>query len=176
MEIKLNDFLDNINQHVKPDKEVFIIAIAGGSGSGKSFLGQRIAEKLDGKIFSMDDYIDGEKVKASDNWDLPEIWQLDKIRRDLEKLKSGKGVKKPVYDFSEHGVVDYVDFSPERIIILEGLYGLHKDVLDLIDLKIFVDASEEVRLKRRVDRDVAERGRTEEQILKSGESLFNLLI
>ena len=167
MEINIKEFLENIEQHIKLGEEVFIVGISGGSGSGKTYAAGKISEKLkDAIVFDMDDYIDGEKVKASENWDLPEIWRLDLLKEDLVKLKKGENIKKPIYDFTKHRRANFEDFKSKRIIILEGNYALHDLFLDLLDLKIFVDISEDIRLQRRVERDVKERGRTKEQVLE----------
>jgi len=167
MQIQIKDFLKEINSYIEKDKEFFIIGIAGGSGSGKSFLADKIKEKLSESVaLNMDDYIIPEKVSSLDNWDLPEIWNLDLFRKHLLELKKGNVIEKPVYNFVEHQIKICEKFKSGRVIIVEGLYALHEKIVDLIDLKIFVDADEDVRLNRRIKRDATLRGRTKEEVLK----------
>lgn len=147
------------------------MGVAGGSGSGKSYVAKKICEKLgECLIVSMDDYIIPEKVSSSDNWDLPEIWDLKKIKQDIINLHKGIEIKKPIYDFSKHSIKDYEKVFPKGVIIVEGIYSLHKVFEDFLDFRIFVDADEGVRLKRRIKRDFESRGRTEDKVRKKWES------
>jgi uridine kinase len=169
-EIDFNSFMldikGNINfLEVTPDKKI-LIGVSGGSGSGKTFISKKIAEKLNAKLLSMDDYIIYEKVKTSKNWDIPEIWDLELLKKHLNEIKKGNDFEKPVYDFSKREEGKMENFKHERIVVVEGNFALHNLFSDLYDFKIFVDASEKVRLERRLGRDVKKRGRTREQILQ----------
>jgi uridine kinase len=84
----------------------------------------------------------------------------------LKDLKKNKTVKMPDYNFSIHNRIGYKDFSPGKVIILEGIFALMKEFTDLLDLKVFIDADEEIRLNRRIKRDMTERGVTKEKVIK----------
>ena len=165
MKISVNEFLRNLDNHINIDKDVFVIGISGGTASGKTVLSKRLYQKLkDSVLLGMDDYILEEEVAKSDNWDLPNIWDLDLIKDHLIKLKQGEIIQKPIYDFTTHLRKGEEEFHPKKIIIVEGLHALSEVLRDLLDLKIFVHADEEVRFNRRLKRDVAKRGRTEQEV------------
>ncbi len=165
MKITAKELLENLNTYIKVDKKPFIIGVAGGSGSGKSFIARKICEKIkDCVLISMDDYIIPEKILSSSNWDLPDNWDLDKIRKNIFDLHSGKKIEKPVYDFSAHLISSQETVKPCRVIIIEGIYALHSIFQDFLDFRIFIDASENVRLERRIKRDIAKRGKTEKSV------------
>jgi len=167
MKIKFDNFLNNINQYIKVNNPSFIIGIAGGSGSGKTYIAKNIAEKISGIILSMDDYIKDKREYKNENWDLPQAWKFELIKKHLIELKNKNKIKKPVYDFSTGYIKTYEDVKPSSIIILEGNFALSKEFVDLLDLKIFIDIDEKTRLNRRLKRDIIERGRTKEKILKN---------
>ena len=159
--LDVNKVKKRINK-LKREKRVVIVGIAGGSSSGKTYL----AKKLNEEILSMDDYFKGIKYIKDNNFDKPSALDLNLLRKHLIKLRDNKNIKKPVYDFKTHSRIGYEIFKPSKVIILEGLYALHKKIVDLIDLKIFVDSSEKTRLKRRIKRDVKFRGRTKKSVVK----------
>lgn len=173
--LNINKVKKRINE-LKKEKKIVIIGIAGGSSSGKTYL----AKKLNEEILSMDDYFKGIKYIKDGNFDKPSALDLNLLRKQLIKLRNNKNIKKPVYDFKTHSRIGYEIFKPSKVIILDGLYALHKKIADLIDLKIFVDSSEKSRLERRIKRDVKFRGRTKESVIKqwneSVEKMFKLYI
>jgi uridine kinase len=170
MVVSCKKFLKKIQEYIKPEEKPFIIGVAGGSGSGKTFISEKIAQKFRTKILSIDDYIIGEKIKQQDNWDLPEIWNLELLQKHLSQLKKGKIIQKPSYNFSKHQTQNLIPFPPQEIIILEGLHSLNPVLLPFLNFKIFIDSAESVRLNRRISRDTKERGRTKSQIIKKWNS------
>jgi len=154
-----------ITKNLKKEKPVVLIGIAGGSGSGKGHVAKILSQKLKGKILSMDDYYLGiDKVKNG-NFDSPKALDLKMLKEHLSCLKQGKAVKKPVYDFKIRKRIGFVRFEPSKVMILEGLFALHKLLRNELDLKIWVEASEKTRLKRRIERDVKERSRSKESVV-----------
>ena len=172
MKLKVDDFLKNIKEHIS--KDVKTIGIAGGSGSGKTFVAKKISEALGLRMISLDDYIIPEKIKSSDNWELPEIWDLKLVRENLEALSRGESFAKPCYSFITGEIGYFEDISSDDSYVLEGLYALDDSLADLTDLKIFVDVDENVRLIRRISRDQKTRSENSEQIIYRWENTIQL--
>jgi uridine kinase len=155
-------------------RESILIGISGGSGSGKSTLARELNESLDGRslIIEQDSYyhcnghlpID-ERRKI--NFDHPESVDLKLLAEHLKELKGGRPVEKPHYDFTKHSRKKRGSLLTARpVIIVEGLFlFIESEIRELFDLKIFVDADWDVRLLRRLKRDVKDRGRTIESVL-----------
>lgn len=149
-----------------------IVGIAGGSGSGKTTIAmglRRLTEPYGNIVISQDDYYFGlpEGVEASQyNFDDPAALDLDRLAEDLLKLKSGESVHLPIYDFSSHRRLEDVHtVDPMPLIFVEGLFVFATEVLrSVFDLRVFVDVPEHERLRRRILRDVQERGRRESEI------------
>lgn len=146
-----------------------IIGIAGGTGSGKSTLADNIKKEFKNNIsmLSHDYYYKNnshlpfeERVKL--NYDHPEAFDTDLLIEHLQKLKKGEKVKRPSYSFIEHlREEETYDVIPKKVIIVEGILIFENKALrDMMDIKIFVDASADIRFIRRLLRDVEERGRT----------------
>ena len=146
-----------------------IIGIAGGTGSGKSTLADNIKKEFKNNIsmISHDYYYKNnshlpfeERVKL--NYDHPEAFDTDLLIEHLQKLKNGETIKRPSYSFIEHlREEETYDVIPKKVIIVEGILIFeNKDLRDMMDIKIFVDASADIRFIRRLLRDVEERGRT----------------
>ncbi|MCC5788446.1 MAG: hypothetical protein JJT75_02345 [Opitutales bacterium] len=145
------------------------IAIVGGSGSGKSWLGERLARDLGpGALsFSLDEFYRDQSRGPSEepdffNYDLPSAieWSLfKKAMRDCEKQNS---FRLPQYDFTHHRRSEREKHcDPPSIAIVDGLWLLHRpDIRRMFDLTMFLDCPEDLRMHRRIERDVAERGRT----------------
>ena len=146
-----------------------VIGVAGGSASGKSTLVNRLLEAFSDEsvvIISHDYYYKAnddltmeERVKQ--NYDHPSSFDTDMLIQHIRLLKSGIPVRRPVYSFKEHNrMSETVLVKPARVIILDGILILeNKQLRDLMDIKIFVDTDADVRLGRRLVRDVQERGR-----------------
>lgn len=164
-------------------KSSFLIAITGGSGSGKSTLSVALMEKLgrdqavllneDAYYWPMSHYgspgSDEERrtLIASVNYDNPESKDADHLMRDLMALKAGQSIQQPVYDYDLHDrSAATVSISSAPVIILEGIHALSLPAIaPLIDLSVYVDTPDDLRLARRLRRDTLERGRTVESVL-----------
>jgi uridine kinase len=153
-----------------------IIGIAGGSGSGKSTVARRIAEALtpaSAAFFDMDAYYRNHADLSLDerrkvNWDHPDAFDLDLLTEHLGQLSEGQAVEKPVYDFVSHLRSEQtVRIPPSDVIVIDGiLLFVDPRVRDRCDVKVFVDTDADVRLIRRIRRDMAKRGRPLEEILE----------
>ena len=151
-----------------------IVAIAGGSASGKSTIVKIIAEtfKDDLIVVGHDNYyrahddIDFEERKLL-NYDHPKAFDTDLFCEDLEKLVAGEEIDMPVYDYTNHTrSKGTIKVKAKKIILIEGILVLYdKRIRDLTDTKVFVDADSDIRLKRRILRDTVERGRSVESCL-----------
>lgn len=151
-----------------------IVAIAGGSASGKSTIVKIIAEKFkdDLVVVGHDNYyrahddIDFEERKLL-NYDHPQAFDTDLFCDDLKKLLAGLEIDMPLYDYKIHTrSKDTVKVRAKKIILIEGILVLYdKKIRELTDTKVFVDADSDIRLKRRILRDTVERGRSLESCL-----------
>ena len=155
---------------------MLIIGIAGGTGSGKTTVVNKLRTALrDEKIviIPQDSYYKdcshlSEEEKSVYNFDHPDSVDFDLLINHLETLKSGKGVDQPVYSYVTccRSIVDTVRVEPAEIIIVEGiLIFTNKSLLKMLDLKVFVDADADDRLGRVICRDIVERGKTVQQVL-----------
>lgn len=151
-----------------------VIGICGGTGSGKTTLASRICKAFgkDAVMLSMDSYYKSnrdipfeERVKI--NYDHPDAFDTDLLVEHLSLLKSGATIFHPVYDFTKYMRTDEVrELKSAKVIILEGLLNFYNaDLLRLQDIKIFVDTDADVRILRRILRDVKERGRSLESVV-----------
>ena len=153
-----------------------VILIGGGSASGKTYVLKKVLEKIpEDKVahVSIDDYYKDFSVlpfeeRAKINFDHPKAFDWPLMNRQLKELKEGKTIEKPIYDFKIHGRSDKTEIvEPKEIIIIEGIMALvNKDLRALGDLKVFINASRERRLVRRIERDQKERGRSYESIIE----------
>ena len=153
-----------------------VILIGGGSASGKTYVLKKVLEKIpEDKIarISIDDYYKDFSVlpmeeRAKINFDHPKSFDWKLMNEQLKALKNGQTIEKPIYDFTIHGrslLTEKVE--PKELIIIEGIMALvNKDLRALGDLKVYINASRERRLVRRIERDQRERGRTYESIIE----------
>ena len=151
------------------------IAVVGGSASGKSRLAADMRDWLGEEAghISLDDFYQDlghltEEQRGLVNFDDPKAIDWDCLRLVMESLESGSLARLPVYDFTTHTRTSETKLlAGGPVILLEGLWLLHHDWLrEKFDFSVFVDCPEEERLKRRIERDVKERGRTEESVRK----------
>ena len=146
-----------------------VIAIAGGSASGKSTLIHHIHKSLEPPsiILSLDRYYHDLShlpydKRAKTNFDHPDALDIKLYVDHLNELASQNSVKAPVYDFATHTRVGEETIQPQSIILIEGIQLLAiKEIRDCIDFSVFLDVPEEIRLNRKIKRDIEERGRTE---------------
>ncbi|WP_432711969.1 uridine kinase family protein [Pedobacter sp.] len=153
----------------------FIIGIAGGSGSGKTFFLNCFLHHFKNDeitLVSQDDYyIPAGEMTAEENklynFDLPTTIDHEQFSVDIKKLLKGEVVYKKEYNFNNPlAVVKILEINPAPIIIVEGLFILHfKEIMSLLDHKIFIEAEEHVALDRRIKRDGMERGYPEDDVL-----------
>lgn len=151
-----------------------IVAIAGGSASGKSTIVKIIAEKFKGDLvvvghdnyYKAHDDLDFDQRKLL-NYDHPQAFDTDLFCEDLKKLLAGSEVDMPLYDYKIHTrSKETVKIRAKKIILIEGILVLYdQKIRDLTDTKVFVDADSDIRLKRRILRDTVERGRSLESCL-----------
>lgn len=153
-----------------------VILIGGGSASGKTYVLRKVLEKIpEDKVakISLDDYYKDfgvlpfeERTKV--NYDHPKAFDWKLMYAQIRDLKEGKTIEKPIYDFVTHSRSEKTEVvESKELIIVEGIMALvNKDLRSLGDLNVFISASRERRLVRRIDRDMKERGRTYESIIE----------
>ena len=154
----------------------FIVGIAGGSGSGKSTVARLVAQALPATsvaFIDMDAYYRDHSGLPLDqrrriNWDHPEAFDFDLLARHLEALRGGRPIEKPVYDFVTHTrAAATISVPPADVVVIDGILALADErVRSLCTLRIFVDADADIRLIRRIRRDMAGRGRKLDEILE----------
>ncbi len=153
---------------------VRIIGITGGSGSGKSTVVKRIeALSPECLLIEQDSYyksapeVNNDNITAV-NFDHPDAFDMDLMLSNLNDLKNGKPTMMPQYDFVTHSrKKEMLRLEPKKLIILDGLMVLYDErIRNLLDLKIFVDTPADIRFIRRLKRDIEERGRTMESVIK----------
>ncbi|MDP8244697.1 MAG: uridine kinase [Candidatus Hinthialibacter antarcticus] len=147
---------------------VFIIGLGGGSGGGKTTLAQQWIKRCSTPVLllSQDRYYRDQSALSLDerreiNFDHPDALENELLVQQLGALKQGREIKTPVYDFALHTRAGHETLSPAALILLEGtlIYAL-PDIQPLIDYRIYVDCPADLRLLRRLRRDIAERDRT----------------
>ena len=163
----------NSNMH-HPDP--LVIGIAGGSGSGKTTVAQEILQRVGPSRIAFlqhDSYykdLSGlpPAQKAEVNFDHPNSLETDLLTQHIAALRDGKPVEIPIYDFSTHSRTSQTyTVQPRKVIVVEGiLIFTEPELRKLFDLKIFVDTDSDIRFIRRLERDITERGRTTESVIK----------
>ena len=156
-------------------KRPILIGITGGTGSGKTTIANEIFRKFDKTciaVIEQDSYYKDqsglpieERIKI--NYDHPDAFDTELLVSNLKELIMGNSIEKPIYDFSIHNrKKETMTIEPCEIIILEGIMILDsREIRDLLDIKIYVDTDADVRIIRRLVRDMNERGRTIESII-----------
>lgn len=154
---------------------MYIIGIAGGTGSGKTTVVRKIMEALQDEnvaVIPQDSYYnDNSFISMEDrrkiNYDHPSAFDWDLLRKQIQQLRDGKAIEQPTYDYiTSNRKKETVHVEPCEVIIIEGIMALYKkEMRDLMDLKIFVDADTDVRLIRNIQRDTVERGRTAQMVI-----------
>jgi len=157
----------------KLDRPLFI-GLAGGSGSGKTTIAEEVVDRLEGRVAllhhdayyrNMVDLTFEERTRV--NYDHPRSLETELLVSHLESLRSGLSIEHPVYDFANHlRATETVRVEPARVVVVEGILVLSDaDLRSELDLKIFVDTDPDLRLARRLERDIADRGRSVESVI-----------
>ena len=154
---------------------MYIIGIAGGTGSGKTTVVKKIVEALPGDkiaLIPQDSYYNDTTALTMEerrriNFDHPNAFDWDLLTHQIEELRNGRAVEQPTYSYIESNrQTETVHVEPCEVIIIEGIMALFKKELrDLMDLKLFVDADPDERLIRVIQRDTVERGRTTQMVI-----------
>lgn len=155
---------------------MLIIGIAGGSGSGKTTVVRAITEKLKEKVvvIPQDSYYKdsshlSEEEKRNQNFDHPDAIDFKLLKEHLAELRQGKAIEQPVYSYitCSRSKTETITVEPAEVIIIEGiLIFTSKELRDLMDIKIFVDADDDDRLMRVMARDIVERGKTVDWVIE----------
>jgi uridine kinase len=159
---------------------LFVIGVAGGSGSGKTTVVRRIVDSLGSEHVTLLDhdryYRDRNDLRLEEraalNYDHPDSLETDLLVRHVCELRAGREVQVPRYDFTRHARLPETEtFQPRRALIVEGILVFTDAALrELMDIKVFVDTDSDTRFIRRLRRDVAERGRTMESVVDQYQS------
>lgn len=155
---------------------MFIIGIAGGTGSGKTTVVKKIVEEIPNarvSVIPQDSYYKAAEpgvpleVLQQKNFDHPDAFDWDLLFQQVNDLRNGKAIEQPTYSFLKcDRLPETIRVEPTNVIIVEGIMALYrKELRDLMDLKIFVDADPDERLIRVIERDVIERGKTAREVM-----------
>ena len=156
------------------ENNILVIGIAGGTGSGKSTLMEELVTRFSDEVtvLSHDNYYrrrDGISMEDRQkiNYDEPAALETDLMARQLDELRHGQAIDCPVYDFAAHNRSnDILRIEPRQVIIVEGILIFENEALrNLMDIRIFVDTDADIRICRRIKRDVNKRGRTLESVI-----------
>ena len=154
--------------------DIMVIGIAGGTGSGKTTITRKLIECFgpDVSVIHHDNYYKAHhdipfEERARLNYDHPNAFDTDLLIRDLQRLKQGETIFCPVYDYSIHDRTDRtITVCPTRVIIVEGILIYEsRELCREMDIKIYVDTDADVRILRRIVRDVRDRGRSLESVI-----------
>ena len=154
---------------------MIIIGVFGGTGSGKTTIVNQIVSDFnasDIQVISQDAYYKDNsnityEARCLLNFDHPEAIDFELLYKHLSALKNGETIEQPVYNFKTHNRTDKtLEISPKKILILEGILIMNYPKLrSLLDLKVFIDTNTDMRMERRVNRDISERGRTPKEVM-----------
>ena len=149
---------------------MIIIGVFGGTGSGKTTIVNQIVSDFnasDIQVISQDAYYKDNssityEARCLLNFDHPEAIDFELLYEHLSALKNGENIRQPIYDFKTHNRTDKtLQISPKKILILEGILIMNYPKLrSLLDLKVFIETNIDMRMERRVNRDITDRGRT----------------
>ena len=161
---------------------MYIIGIAGGTGSGKTTVVKKIAKVLPPDcvaLIPLDSYYNDttgltDEERKAINFDHPDAFDWKLLTEHIKMLKNGEAIEQPTYSYIiSNRLPETIHVEPKSVIILEGIMTLHyKKLRDMMDLKIFVDTDNDVRLIRNIRRDVVERGRTVDMVLDRYEKVL----
>tara|TARA_B100000401_G_scaffold9764_1_gene6337 strand:- start:2460 stop:3086 length:627 start_codon:yes stop_codon:yes gene_type:complete len=159
------------------NNSLLIIGITGSTGSGKSYLTNNLIKKYSSNLIDkieVDSYYKNlshltMEKRSKNNFDHPNAFEFELLIDDLKKIKSGKDIKIPVYDYSKHlRTKKYRKINSDiKVLLIEGIYALYdKSIVNTLDQKVYIDIAQEKCISRRIERDITSRGRTVESIKK----------
>ena len=160
----------------KSNNKPFVIGVAGGSGSGKSTVTREVLASIGSEMAAVvmqdDYYLDQTHLSPDDrrktNYDHPDAFDWPLMMQHVQALRRGEAIEMPEYDFALHNRSSKtITVKPAPVIVIEGLFALYDaDLRKMMSLKIFVDTAPDVRFIRRLQRDIAERGRNTESVVQ----------
>ena len=159
----------------KTNNKPFVIGVAGGSGSGKSTVTREVLASIGPEMVAVvmqdDYYLDQSHLSAEDrrktNYDHPDAFDWPLMVQHVQALRRGESIEMPTYDFAlDNRSTKTITVKSAPVIVIEGLFGLYDaDLRKMMSLKVFVDTAPDVRFIRRLQRDIAERGRSTESVI-----------
>ena len=168
-------FVETLPAHGASGRQPFVVGVAGGTGSGKTTVAERLAGLTSGgelALVRLDSYYADEPdlthaQRAALNYDHPDSFDWPLLMAHVAELIAGRPVDVPTYDFADYRRTNRTEtLAPAPIVVVEGIFVLYEPALrDLMDLKVFVDTDADVRFIRRLERAVADRGRTTASVL-----------
>jgi uridine kinase len=155
---------------------VYLVGIAGGSGSGKTTFSKKVLQQLETKnatILHMDSYyldVQPENIYSKagkPNFDHPDAFDWNLLNNHLKMLKEGKSIQAPIYSFKSNSrSTETQTIGPCQLVIFEGIFSLFdKNIREILDIKCFLHVEADIRFTRRLHRDVNERGRSLESVI-----------
>jgi uridine kinase len=164
--------LDYLLKNESVMQKIYLIGIAGGSGSGKTTFAQKVMKAIshtDSSLLHMDSYYlpTVPKINGKVNFDHPDAFDWKLLRHHLAELKKGNGIECPVYDFSTSTRTnEFEKIGPCKIVLFEGIFSLYdQEIREMLDIKCFLHVDSDIRFTRRLHRDVKERGRSLESVI-----------
>lgn len=154
--------------------DIIVIGIAGGTGSGKTTITRKLMQHFGGNVSVIyhDNYYKAHhnmsyEERSKLNYDHPDAFDTELMVEDLKKLRRGESIKCPLYDYSIHDRSDKtVTVHPAKVIVVEGILIFQSvELCELMDIKLYVDTDADVRILRRITRDVRDRGRSLDNIV-----------
>lgn len=156
--------------------KIFLIGIAGGSGSGKTTFARKVMKHVNSPsscLLHMDSYYLPQQPKTNytssgkPNFDHPDAFDWDLLRHHLSELKNGKSIRCPIYDFATSArTEEYEVVGPCKVVLFEGIFSLYdREIRAMLDIKCFLHVDSDIRFTRRLHRDVKERGRSLESVI-----------
>jgi len=158
------------------NQNIFLVGIAGGSGSGKTTFAKKVLKNLNNSacaLLHMDSYYLHDQPKSNytksgkPNFDHPEAFDWKLLRNHLQDLKDGLSIETPIYDFSSSSRTENTELlGPCKVVLFEGIFSLYdQEIRNLLDIKCFLHVDSDIRFTRRLHRDVKERGRSLESVI-----------
>lgn len=153
-------------------QKIFLIGIAGGSGSGKTTFAKKVMKHINSSqscLLHMDSYYlpTVPKINGKANFDHPDAFDWNLLRHHLSELKRGQEIKSPVYDFATSTrTEEFENLGPCKVVLFEGIFSLYdQEIREMLDIKCFLHVDADIRFTRRLHRDVKERGRSLESVI-----------